>query len=151
MPINRLQLSVQRFGDLSPSVALRLVAHHYMSRAGFEVRDYDPRWQVLFDEECERLRCVFGPMATIEHIGSTSVPGLAAKPIIDLLVGVQSLAEAKSNCVEPLRALRYTYIPEYEAWLPGSALTGWLIAPQPLQLRVLACRVSRSPPAEVPA
>ncbi len=84
-----------------------------------EVRDYDPRWPVLFDEECERLRGVFGPTVTIEHMGSTSVPGLAAKPIIDVLIGVQSLAEAKSTCIEPLRALRYTYIPEYETWLPA--------------------------------
>jgi GrpB-like predicted nucleotidyltransferase (UPF0157 family) len=84
-----------------------------------EVRDYDPRWPALFDEECERLQGVFGPAVAIEHIGSTSVPGLAAKPIIDLLIGVQSLAEAKSTCIEPLRALRYTYIPEYETWLPA--------------------------------
>jgi GrpB-like predicted nucleotidyltransferase (UPF0157 family) len=84
-----------------------------------EVRDYDPNWPVLFDEECARLRGVFGPAVTIEHIGSTSVPGLAAKPIIDLLVGVQSLAEAKSTCIEPLLALRYTYIPGYETWLPA--------------------------------
>jgi len=68
---------------------------------------------------CERLRGVFGPTVTIEHMGSTSVPGLAAKPIIDLLIGVPSLAEAKSTCIEPLRALRYTYIPEYETWLPA--------------------------------
>ena len=84
-----------------------------------EVRDYDPRWPVLFDEECERLGDVFGPTATIEHIGSTSVPELAAKPIIDLLVGVQSLTEAKSIDMGPLLALGYTYIPEYETWLPG--------------------------------
>jgi GrpB-like predicted nucleotidyltransferase (UPF0157 family) len=84
-----------------------------------EVRDYDPKWPVLFAEESARLRGVFGPTLPIEHIGSTSVPGLAAKPIIDLLVGVQSLTEAKSTCLEPLRALRYTYIPEYESWLPG--------------------------------
>jgi GrpB-like predicted nucleotidyltransferase (UPF0157 family) len=84
-----------------------------------EVRDYDPRWPVLFDEECERLRGVFGQTVTIEHIGSTSVPGLAAKPIIDLLVGIESLAEAKSIYRAPLLALGYTYIPEYETWLPG--------------------------------
>ncbi len=83
-----------------------------------EVRDYDSSWPVLFDEECQRLQGVFGPTVTIEHIGSTSVPGLAAKPIIDLLIGVRSLAEAKSACIEPLLALRYTYIPEYETWLP---------------------------------
>jgi GrpB-like predicted nucleotidyltransferase (UPF0157 family) len=84
-----------------------------------EVRDYDPRWPVLFDEECERLRGVFGQTVTIEHMGSTSVPGLAAKPIIDLLVGVRSLAEAKSIYMAPVLALGYTYIPEYEPWLPA--------------------------------
>ena len=84
-----------------------------------EVRDYDPNWPVLFDEECRRLRGVFGSAVRIEHIGSTSVPGLAAKPIIDLLVGVPSLAEAKATCIEPLLALSYTHIPEYETWLPA--------------------------------
>jgi GrpB-like predicted nucleotidyltransferase (UPF0157 family) len=84
-----------------------------------EVRDYDPRWPILFDQECECLRSVFGPTLTIEHIGSTSVPGLAAKPIIDILVGVPRLAEAKSIHMEALVALGYTHIPEYEAWLPA--------------------------------
>jgi GrpB-like predicted nucleotidyltransferase (UPF0157 family) len=84
-----------------------------------EVHDYDPRWPILFDQECERLRCVFGPTLAIEHMGSTSVPGLAAKPIIDILVGVQSLPKAKSIYMEELLALSYTYIPEYEAWLPA--------------------------------
>jgi len=84
-----------------------------------EVRDYDPRWPILFDEESERLRSVFGPTLTIEHIGSTSVPGLAAKPIIDILVGVESLPKAKSIHMEALVALGYAYIPEYETWLPA--------------------------------
>jgi GrpB-like predicted nucleotidyltransferase (UPF0157 family) len=84
-----------------------------------EVCDYDPSWPVLFDEECQHLRGVFGHTVTIEHVGSTSVPGLAAKPIIDLLVGVHSLPEAKSVHMEPVLALGYTYIPEYETWLPA--------------------------------
>jgi GrpB-like predicted nucleotidyltransferase (UPF0157 family) len=84
-----------------------------------EVRDYDPRWPVMFDEESERLRGVFGPAVTIEHIGSTSVPGLAAKPIIDLLVGIRSLTHAKAIYPGPLQALGYTYIQEYESWLPA--------------------------------
>jgi GrpB-like predicted nucleotidyltransferase (UPF0157 family) len=85
-----------------------------------EVRDYDLKWPVLFDEESARLRRAFGPtLVAIEHVGSTSIPGLAAKPIIDLLVGVRSLTEAKPICVEPLHALGYTYIPQYETWLPG--------------------------------
>src|SRR5262249_23346505 len=52
-------------------------------------------------------------------IGSTAVPGLPAKPIIDLLVGVRSLAEARTRAVAPLQALGYAYLPEYESWLPG--------------------------------
>jgi GrpB-like predicted nucleotidyltransferase (UPF0157 family) len=51
-------------------------------------------------------------------VGSTAVPGLAAKPIIDLLVGVRSLEEARSRCIEVLQALGYTYMPEYQSWLP---------------------------------
>ena len=47
------------------------------------------------------------------------MPGLAAKPIIDLQASVLRLAEAQSRCVEPLQASGYTYLPQYEAWLPG--------------------------------
>jgi GrpB-like predicted nucleotidyltransferase (UPF0157 family) len=51
--------------------------------------DYDPRWPDLFEREAERIRRVLGRRALrIEHAGSTSVPGLAAKPIIDILLGV---------------------------------------------------------------
>jgi GrpB-like predicted nucleotidyltransferase (UPF0157 family) len=58
----------------------------------------------------------------IEHVGSTSVPGSAAKPIIDIAVAVHSLHEARSGCVEALRALGYRYMAEYESWLPGEML-----------------------------
>src|SRR5262249_34836408 len=70
--------------------------------------------------ERTRLHEVLGAIVTtIEHVGSTAVPGLAAKPIIDLLVGVRSLATARSGCIEPLQALGYTYLPQCESWLPG--------------------------------
>jgi len=87
-------------------------------RGAIEVRDYDPRWPVLFEDECNRLRAVLDPTLKIEHMGSTSVSGLAAKPIIDILVGVPSLSQARSTFVKPLMQLGYSYIPEYEAWLP---------------------------------
>lgn len=84
------------------------------------VCDYDPMWSVMFEQERARVHGRLGSMVTtIEHIGSTAVPGLAAKPIIDLLVGVRSLAEARSCCIEPLQGLSYTYVPEYESWLPA--------------------------------
>ena len=50
------------------------------------IADYDGAWPDLFRREAERIRAVLGSMALrIEHAGSTSVPGLAAKPIIDIV------------------------------------------------------------------
>jgi GrpB-like predicted nucleotidyltransferase (UPF0157 family) len=84
------------------------------------VCDYDPVWAATFEHERTCLHGVLGALVlTIEHVGSTSVPGLAAKPVIDLLVGVRSLPEARSCCIEPIQALGYTYLPQYESWLPG--------------------------------
>jgi GrpB-like predicted nucleotidyltransferase (UPF0157 family) len=51
--------------------------------------DSDPSWPALFSHEAQRLRGALGDAATaIEHVGSTSVPGLPAKPIIDIVLGV---------------------------------------------------------------
>jgi GrpB-like predicted nucleotidyltransferase (UPF0157 family) len=84
------------------------------------VSDYNPAWSAMFEHERTSLHAALHPLVlTIEHIGSTAVPGLAAKPIIDLQASVRSLAEAQSRCVERLQALGYTYLPQYEAWLPG--------------------------------
>jgi GrpB-like predicted nucleotidyltransferase (UPF0157 family) len=87
------------------------------------VSDYDPAWAAMFEQERSRVQEALGPIVvTVEHVGSTAVPGLAAKPIIDLLVGVRSLPEARGRCVGPLQALHYRYMAEYEAWLPGEML-----------------------------
>ena len=51
---------------------------------------HDPRWAHLYEGEVESLAAALGPVA-IEHVGSTSVPGLAAKPTIDIAVGVRAL------------------------------------------------------------
>ncbi|MEL6763735.1 MAG: GrpB family protein, partial [Cyanobacteria bacterium J06607_6] len=58
------------------------------------IAEYDPRWPSRFAQESARLQTVLHPhlLTRIEHFGSTAVPQLAAKPIIDLLVGVRSLA-----------------------------------------------------------
>ena len=56
--------------------------------------EYDPQWPELFAREADRIRSLLGSRALrIEHAGSTSVPGLAAKPIIDLLLVVADSAE----------------------------------------------------------
>jgi GrpB-like predicted nucleotidyltransferase (UPF0157 family) len=76
-----------------------------------EVVDYDPRWPALFDQEAERLRATLDPslIVGLEHFGSTAVPNLSAKPIIDILIAVRSLADAKACFVEPLRKLDYVW------------------------------------------
>lgn len=73
--------------------------------------DYNPRWTSLFEAEAVCVREVLdeGLITRIEHFGSTAVPGLAAKPIIDLLVGVRSLEEAKQVAVVQLETLGYAY------------------------------------------
>ncbi len=54
-----------------------------------EIYEYDPAWPTAFQAEARRIEETVGPIAMrIEHIGSTSVPGLAAKPIIDIQVSV---------------------------------------------------------------
>ena len=51
--------------------------------------DYDPEWPVRFEREAERIRAALGDKALLlEHAGSTSVPGLVAKPIIDIVLAV---------------------------------------------------------------
>ncbi len=84
------------------------------------VSDYDPNWPTLFEQERTRIKNALGSFAlAIEHMGSTAVPGLPSKPIIDLLVGVPSLEEARERCIEPIEALGYNYVPEYASWIPG--------------------------------
>ncbi|WP_375783650.1 GrpB family protein [Bradyrhizobium sp. Pha-3] len=84
------------------------------------VSDYDANWPALFAQERTRIEQALGALAlAIEHVGSTAVPGLPSKPIIDLLVGVRSLEAARQRCIEPLAALGYIYMPEYASWIPG--------------------------------
>jgi GrpB-like predicted nucleotidyltransferase (UPF0157 family) len=76
-----------------------------------EIVDYDPRWPALFDQEADRLRATLDPslIMGLEHFGSTAVPNLSAKPIIDILIAVRSLADAQASFVERLRQLDYVW------------------------------------------
>ena len=75
------------------------------------IADYNPAWPAQFAEEAERIGAALGNdlIVTIEHFGSTAVPGLPAKPIIDLLVGVRSLPEARARAIPALESLGYAY------------------------------------------
>jgi GrpB-like predicted nucleotidyltransferase (UPF0157 family) len=72
--------------------------------AAISLAEYDPAWPELYAREAERIRAVLGArVVRIEHAGSTSVPGLAAKPIIDIVLAVADSAD------EP------AYVPDLEA------------------------------------
>ena len=71
---------------------------------------YDPAWPGLFDLRAEEIRRALGDIAVrVEHVGSTSVSGLAAKPVIDIQVSVQRLFP-RAEYVEPLVALGYRHL-----------------------------------------
>lgn len=70
---------------------------------------YDPAWPARFAAEAERVGEALGEHAlAIEHVGSTAVPGLGGKPVLDLAVAVADEAAADA-CVRPLEALGYQY------------------------------------------
>jgi GrpB-like predicted nucleotidyltransferase (UPF0157 family) len=88
---------------------------------------YDPRWPELFREEKDHLlRVLPGELIRrIEHFGSTAVPGLAAKPIVDMLVEVTDLRATRERIVPLLEAEGYDYfwrptfgddVPPFYAW-----------------------------------
>ena len=80
---------------------------------------YDENWPVMFDAEKARLDSALGGHAlSIQHIGSTSVPGLGAKPIIDIMIAVRTLEEADEFCIDPIVALGYEYVKEFERETP---------------------------------
>jgi GrpB-like predicted nucleotidyltransferase (UPF0157 family) len=82
------------------------------------IADYNPEWPALYEEERGRiLHAIGNHVAGIEHVGSTSVPGLAAKPIVDILVGLHS-ESLLDSVVQPMQALGHTYVPEYEDEMP---------------------------------
>jgi GrpB-like predicted nucleotidyltransferase (UPF0157 family) len=73
--------------------------------------EYDPGWPEMYRAEAERVRSILpaGLVCAMEHFGSTAIPGLAAKPIIDILVAVRSVSEAREVAVSPMESLSYAF------------------------------------------
>lgn len=99
----------------------RLIREHV------EIVPYDPAWPKLFRQEKEHLlSCLpYDLIKRVEHFGSTAVPGLSAKPIVDILVEVTDLEETKARIVPILEAQGYDYfwrpshgedVPPFYAW-----------------------------------
>jgi GrpB-like predicted nucleotidyltransferase (UPF0157 family) len=79
---------------------------------------HDPEWKFRFEAERQHIAQALVPMVcTIEHIGSTAVEGLMAKPIIDIMIGLEDFGEA-DLILAPLAARGYIYVSEYESMFP---------------------------------
>ena len=77
--------------------------------------EHDPGWAGQAQEELGRLAEALAPVAVrVEHIGSTAVPGLAAKPILDLQLSVPAI-EPRGRYVTPLEQLGYLFVPDPES------------------------------------
>jgi len=82
-----------------------------------QIVPHDPEWAALYRKEAVFLKSIFGhEMQDVHHIGSTAVPGLAAKPIIDLLVEVADIARIDAYND---RLIESGYIPKGEFGIPG--------------------------------
>ena len=100
------------------------------------IAPYDPRWPAAFAAERAHLLALLPPdlIRRVEHFGSTAVPGLSAKPIIDILVEVTDLEATKARIVQILDAQCYEYLwrpthgddgPPFYAWfIKRDAATG---------------------------
>ena len=91
-PFTEEQIRAATIGELVPHAAT------------IHLAEYDPEWPRLFEREATRIREALGGRArAVEHVGSTSVPGLAAKPVIDMVLVVDDSADESA------------YVPDLEA------------------------------------
>jgi GrpB-like predicted nucleotidyltransferase (UPF0157 family) len=89
-----------------------------------ELSDYDPEWPRLFEREAERIRAALGErILQLEHVGSTSIPGLAAKPRIDVLLVVADSADEPAY-VPALEAAGYVLRIREPDWYEHRVLKG---------------------------
>lgn len=86
-----------------------------MREAPVDIAPYDPSWPAQFMDEANALRRVLALwlVGPIEHVGSTAIPGLAAKPVIDIMAAVHTL-EGSRPAISAAKALGYCYAP-YQA------------------------------------
>ncbi len=84
-----------------------------LAKGKVEICPYDSEWAALFAQECEAIREQLGDLISdIQHFGSTAVPKLDAKPIIDIAIGVRSL-DIIEICRPGIESLGYEYHGEF--------------------------------------
>ncbi len=85
-----------------------------MTQTTVTIYDYNPECKEKFSDEKEKIiSLLVKQVIGIEHIGSTSIKGLAAKPIIDILIGVEDIEDVE-RFVNPLKTVEYEYVPKLE-------------------------------------
>lgn len=100
------------------------------TREFIEIVPYDASWPALYRQETARLRTLLAPyLERIEHFGSTAIPGIAAKPIVDILVGVETPAVAREEVAPILEKAQYEYfwrtdVPEPYGWFIKRSTAG---------------------------
>jgi GrpB-like predicted nucleotidyltransferase (UPF0157 family) len=100
------------------------VGERKQHNAPVTLADYDPAWPGLFEREERRIRTALGStVVLIEHTGSTSVPGLAAKPIIDITLIVPNSGD-EAAYVPPLEAVGYVLRIREPHWHEHRVLKG---------------------------
>jgi GrpB-like predicted nucleotidyltransferase (UPF0157 family) len=108
-----------------------------------EIVPYDARWIGRFEEEADLLRSIFGEeVAAVHHIGSTSIPGMMAKPIIDVLLEVRDIdrVDAFNEAM-----VRLGYEARGEFGLPrGDIFRKWLMASVPFTCTPGPAAIGRS-------
>jgi len=112
MPMSEDELRATTIGELTPL------------DAPIELVDYDAEWPRLFEREAERVRSALGShVLQFEHAGSTSIPGLVAKPRIDMILVVADSADEPAY-VEPLEAAGYVLRIREPDWFEHRLLRG---------------------------
>lgn len=111
-PLTEAQIRAATIGELHPHSAPILIA------------EYGPEWSRLFEREADRIREALADRAlAVEHVGSTSVPGLAAKPVIDIVLVVADSAN-EAAYVPGLEACGYVLRIREPEWFEHRVLKG---------------------------
>lgn len=99
----RLEIEIARSGRPGPG--------------GIVIAEYDPAWAESYEHDRAAISGALGEVVrAIAHVGSTAVPGLAAKPIIDIMLGVDG--DDLDRIIEPLARIGYEYNPDWEISMP---------------------------------
>jgi GrpB-like predicted nucleotidyltransferase (UPF0157 family) len=109
---NAAFLTIMDRYDRSWGVAMRENSQSVLGLENNAVRlhDYNPLWADLYREEEKRILAAVGSLIIdLQHIGSTAIPGIKAKPVLDMMAGVGHLEKALL-CKAPLAAIGYDYI-----------------------------------------